>query len=105
MPARKTPEKAWVDAALVALAEGGAPLDSATESNHAAYPAVGVWHELQVTRDDAFAERMWPVVRNGIEFAIGPLRRGELWETTAVPEIRAQAHALAQRLVSQRAFV
>jgi uncharacterized NAD(P)/FAD-binding protein YdhS len=31
-------------------------------------------------------------------FAIGPLRRGELWETTAVPEIRAQAHALAQRL-------
>ena len=23
MPARKTPEKAWVDAALVALAEGG----------------------------------------------------------------------------------
>jgi uncharacterized NAD(P)/FAD-binding protein YdhS len=35
-------------------------------------------------------------------FAIGPLRRGELWETTAVPEIRAQAHALAQRLVSER---
>ena len=28
-------------------------------------------------------------------FAIGPLRRGELWETTAVPEIRAQAQALA----------
>jgi uncharacterized NAD(P)/FAD-binding protein YdhS len=34
-------------------------------------------------------------------FAIGPLRRGELWETTAVPEIRAQAQALAQRLVRQ----
>ena len=34
-------------------------------------------------------------------FAIGPLRRGELWETTAVPEIRAQAAALAQRLVRQ----
>jgi uncharacterized NAD(P)/FAD-binding protein YdhS len=28
-------------------------------------------------------------------FAIGPLRRGELWETTAIPEIRAQAAALA----------
>ncbi|MBL7254179.1 FAD/NAD(P)-binding protein [Paractinoplanes lichenicola] len=26
---------------------------------------------------------------------IGPLRRGALWETTAVPEIRAQAHNLA----------
>jgi uncharacterized NAD(P)/FAD-binding protein YdhS len=37
-------------------------------------------------------------------FAIGPLRRGELWETTAVPEIRAQARALAQRLVAQRSF-
>jgi uncharacterized NAD(P)/FAD-binding protein YdhS len=37
-------------------------------------------------------------------FAIGPLRRGELWETTAVPEIRTQAQALAQRLVSQRSL-
>jgi uncharacterized NAD(P)/FAD-binding protein YdhS len=37
-------------------------------------------------------------------FAIGPLRRGELWETTAAPEIRAQAHALAQRLVAGRAL-
>jgi uncharacterized NAD(P)/FAD-binding protein YdhS len=31
-------------------------------------------------------------------FAIGPLRRGELWESTAVPEIRAQAAALARQL-------
>jgi uncharacterized NAD(P)/FAD-binding protein YdhS len=37
-------------------------------------------------------------------FAIGPLRRGELWETTAVPEIRAQAQALARHLVSQRSL-
>jgi uncharacterized NAD(P)/FAD-binding protein YdhS len=35
-------------------------------------------------------------------FAIGPLRRGELWESTAVPEIRSQAQALAQRLVRAR---
>jgi uncharacterized NAD(P)/FAD-binding protein YdhS len=34
-------------------------------------------------------------------FAIGPLRRGELWETTAVPELRAQAHALAEHLSQQ----
>jgi len=26
---------------------------------------------------------------------LGPLRRGRLWETTAVPEIRAQADRLA----------
>jgi uncharacterized NAD(P)/FAD-binding protein YdhS len=31
-------------------------------------------------------------------FAIGPLLKGVLWETTAVPEIRNQAAALAARL-------
>ena len=31
-------------------------------------------------------------------FTLGPLLKGELWETTAIPEIREQAHALAQRL-------
>jgi uncharacterized NAD(P)/FAD-binding protein YdhS len=37
-------------------------------------------------------------------FALGPLRRGELWETTAVPEIRAQAQDLAQRLAQARSL-
>ena len=32
-------------------------------------------------------------------FAIGPLRKGCLWETTAVPEIRVQAESLSKRLV------
>lgn len=32
-------------------------------------------------------------------FTLGPLRRGELWETTAVPEIRVQAEALARTLL------
>ncbi len=31
--------------------------------------------------------------------ALGPLRRSELWETTAIPEIRDQAHRLAQTLL------
>lgn len=31
-------------------------------------------------------------------YAIGPTRRGSLWETTAVPEIRGQAMELAKRL-------
>jgi uncharacterized NAD(P)/FAD-binding protein YdhS len=34
-------------------------------------------------------------------FALGPLRRGELWETTAIPEIRAQAFALAEELAAR----
>jgi uncharacterized NAD(P)/FAD-binding protein YdhS len=31
----------------------------------------------------------------GDRWLIGPLRRGVRWETTAMPEIRAQAHDLA----------
>jgi uncharacterized NAD(P)/FAD-binding protein YdhS len=34
-------------------------------------------------------------------FAIGPLLRGTLWETTAVPELRAQAHQVAQALLAR----
>ncbi|PSK98117.1 putative NAD(P)/FAD-binding protein YdhS [Murinocardiopsis flavida] len=31
-------------------------------------------------------------------FALGPVRRGQLYETTAIPEIRAQAEPLAERI-------
>ncbi|WP_284664649.1 FAD/NAD(P)-binding protein [Myxococcus sp. SDU36] len=44
---------------------------------------------------------------SGRLYTLGPPRRGELWETTAVPEIRGQARELAghllQRLTSTRA--
>ena len=45
--------------------------DPAAESNHAAYVAVGVWHELQVTGDHGFAVSMWPTVRRAIEWVLG----------------------------------
>ena len=32
---------------------------------------------------------------------VGALRRGELWESTAVPELREQARAAAQSLMSE----
>jgi hypothetical protein len=48
----------------------GTAAGATVESNHAVYPAVGVWHELQLSGDDAFAERTWPMVRAGIEFAL-----------------------------------
>ncbi|MCU0230426.1 MAG: hypothetical protein MUC67_03495, partial [Acidobacteria bacterium] len=35
-------------------------------------------------------------------FTIGPLRRGELWESVAIPELRDQAERLAARLLSNR---
>jgi uncharacterized NAD(P)/FAD-binding protein YdhS len=34
-------------------------------------------------------------------YALGPLRKATLWETTAVPEIREQALKLAERIASQ----
>jgi uncharacterized NAD(P)/FAD-binding protein YdhS len=34
-------------------------------------------------------------------YTLGPTRKGELWETTAVPEIRIQAQALARLLLAQ----
>ncbi|MFE1292929.1 FAD/NAD(P)-binding protein [Streptomyces sp. NPDC058751] len=36
-------------------------------------------------------------------FTLGAPRRGELWETTAIPEIRAQAADLAERLLARPA--
>jgi hypothetical protein len=63
----------------------GAATDVAAESNQAAYVAVGVWHELRVTGDDAFAAAMWPVVARATEFTLGlQTPRGEItWERAA----------------------
>jgi uncharacterized NAD(P)/FAD-binding protein YdhS len=36
-------------------------------------------------------------------YALGPLRKGRLWETTAVPELRAQAQAIAAKLTAAAA--
>ena len=38
---------------------------------------------------------------DGRLFTLGNLRRGELWETTAIPELRAQASTLAERLLRE----
>jgi len=34
-------------------------------------------------------------------YTLGPSRKGQLWETTAVPEIRVQAQALAHRMLAE----
>jgi hypothetical protein len=57
----------------------GEVTESGGESNHAAYVAVGVWHELLITGDTAFVERMWPAVRAAIDFVLGlQTARGEI---------------------------
>ncbi|MFC6081562.1 prenyltransferase [Sphaerisporangium aureirubrum] len=66
----------------------GQATEPAGESNHAAYLAVGVWHELLVTGDEAFARRMWPVVRRALDFVVGlQTARGEIiWQRKATGE-------------------
>ncbi|MCG5214329.1 prenyltransferase/squalene oxidase repeat-containing protein [Streptosporangium soli] len=72
---------------------GGQAVEHGGESNHAAYIAVGVWHELLVTGDDAFARRLWPVVRTALDFVVDlQTERGEIvWERSAAGVAASEA--------------
>ena len=64
---------------------GGAVVDAASEAHHAAYVAVGAWHEYLVSGDEEFVRVMWPTVRLALDWTLG-LRtpRGEIrWERDA----------------------
>ena len=52
---------------------------------------------IQVTLDGQVIDSAGNTAENF--YAMGALRKGRLWETTAVPELRAQAAALAERLL------
>jgi GH15 family glucan-1,4-alpha-glucosidase len=73
------------DGSWAVRAADGTAAEQHTESNHAAYAAVGAWHELLVTGDEDFAAQMWPTVRAAIEFAVGlQTARGEIiWRRLA----------------------
>ena len=45
--------------------------DVSSETNMCAYPAVGLWHHWLLRHDPGFMERMWPVVRRGLDFVAG----------------------------------
>jgi hypothetical protein len=83
--------------------------DLTTESNHAAYCAVGVWHELLVSRDEGFAARMWPTVRRAMDFVLGlQTPRGEIiWRRTAdgTPETYALLAGSASMYTSLRCAI
>jgi hypothetical protein len=68
--------------------------DPAAESNQAAYVAVGIWHELQLTGDHGFVVQMWPTVRRAIEFVLAlQVPRGEVaWQRDA--DSRPASYAL-----------
>jgi hypothetical protein len=59
--------------------------DHAAESHHAAYIAVGIWHEYLVTGDRRFVDRMWPTVKAAIGWVLAlQAPRGEVaWERDA----------------------
>jgi len=59
--------------------------DQAAESHHAAYVAVGVWHQFLVTGDRGFVTRMWPAVRAATSWVLElQTPRGEVaWERDA----------------------
>ena len=80
LAATQRPDGSWPKKSV-----DGTVADASGESNQSAYVAVGVWHELLVTGDEAFARRMWPVVRRAIGFVLGlQTRRGEIvWKRDA----------------------
>jgi len=68
-----------------AASSPGAVADHGAETHHAAYVAVGVWHEYLVTGDSTFTGRMWPAVRAATEWVLRlQAPRGEVaWERDA----------------------
>lgn len=56
---------------------------------------------IEVTPDFAVVNERGEA--SDVLFAIGPLLKGTLWETTAVPELRAQAHQVASALLAPAA--
>jgi uncharacterized NAD(P)/FAD-binding protein YdhS len=54
---------------------------------------------IEVTPDFAVVDKEGRA--SGFLFAIGPLLKGTLWETTAVPELRSQAYQLAKALITR----
>ena len=69
----------------VGMAGVAAVADQAAETHHAAYVAVGTWHEYLVTGDGKFVERMWPTVRAALGWVLDlQTPRGEVvWERDA----------------------
>ncbi|MGH4027957.1 prenyltransferase [Actinomycetota bacterium Odt1-20B] len=64
----QNPDGSWY--AAYADGDAEAVTDRGQESNFCAYVAVGVWHHYLSTGDEAFLDRMWPVVVAAIEFVL-----------------------------------
>ncbi|GAA2362494.1 prenyltransferase/squalene oxidase repeat-containing protein [Nonomuraea africana] len=72
----------------------GEAVERGGESNHAAYVAVGVWHDLLVTGEPERARERWPMVKKALDYVVDlQTPRGEIvWERDA--QGRAAGYAL-----------
>lgn len=66
LEATQTAEGGWY-----AWRDGGRVTDAMQESNHAAYPATGIWQLYLATSDDEFLAEMWPMVDRAMRFVTG----------------------------------
>lgn len=57
--------------------------------------------DMGIQVDDEFATIDQHGASSGMLYAIGPLLKGSLWETTAVPELRVQAMRVAETLLER----
>jgi hypothetical protein len=48
--------------------DGGKVTNRTQETNHAAYPATGIWQLYLATSDEAFLSEMWPMVARAMRF-------------------------------------
>ena len=71
--------------------------DASTESNMAAYIAVGVLHHWRIRQDRAFVERMWPVVRRALDLVVslqlpfGGIAWSREWDADGPARINSEA--------------
>ncbi len=71
--------------------------DASTETNMAAYIAVGVLHHWSIRRDRVFLERMWPVVRGALDLVVdlqlpfGGIAWSREWDANGPAKINAEA--------------
>jgi hypothetical protein len=58
------------DGSWAAEYRGGIETSGATESNHAGYLAVGLWHSLLTSGDERLVDELWPAVRRGLDLVV-----------------------------------
>jgi hypothetical protein len=69
------PDGSWPMATV-----GGVVTETAADSNQCAYIATAVWHRWRVSRDRGFVRRLWPVVRDALDFVVAlAAPGGEIW--------------------------